>query len=233
MVVQAGLRLVGNKVRKGATADEVDALLEEILKRTQNAEALTAQLLAFSRKQELRPVAVDVNERVRSVCSMLAQTLGSTGEIRTDLHEKAGEAELDADQLESALLNLAVNARDAMGGFGTLTIQTDIAGQSGDLRDRADLLRVTVRDTGSGMDPETKAKAFEPFFTSKGEGKGTGLGLSQVYGFVVQSGGHVRIDSEVGVGTEVHMFLPRNARAQKNPWSAEARPPIARGSPNG
>lgn len=183
------------------------------MQRTQNAEALTGQLLTFSRKQPLKPKVVDINERIEAIASMLGRTLGGIA-IRTELNKDVGVVEVDADQLDVALLNLAVNARDAMDGRGTLTIETGVASDGAEPGSRHRLIRVTVKDTGIGMDAETKAKAFEPFFTSK-EGKGTGLGLSQVYDFVVQSGGDVRIDSEVGAGTQVHLFLPRQSPSQQ------------------
>lgn len=214
MVVQAGLRLIGTKIREGAPAADIDRLIGEVMQRTQNAEALTGQLLAFSRKQVPAPKIVDVNERITSIASILGQTLGGGIAIRTELNDDVGVVEVDADQLDVAVLNLAVNGRDAMDGRGTLTIETSVAAEGSGPGDQPGFIRVTVKDTGIGMDAETKAKAFEPFFTSKGDGRGTGLGLSQVYGFVVQSGGHVRIDSQVGAGTQVHLYLPRCTPSQ-------------------
>lgn len=215
MVVQAGLRLIGNKLQDGAPATDVSRLIEEVMKRTQNAEALTSQLLTFSRRQVLTPEVVDINKRIASVASILGQTLGKGIEIHTNFDASVGDIEVDGDQFDVALLNLAVNGRDAMNGHGTLTIETGLAVNGDGSKQQSEFIRVTVRDTGVGMDPETKARAFEPFFTSKGEGKGTGLGLSQVYGFVVQSGGHVRIDSEAGAGTAVHLILPRYSDASR------------------
>lgn len=212
MVVQAGLRLIGTKLREGAPAADVDALIHEIMQRTQNAQALTGHLLAFSRNQVLAPKIVNVNERITSIASIFGQTLGRGISIRTILNEDVGVVEVDADQLDVALLNLAVNGRDAMNGCGTLTIETSGTADGSEPEDQPGFIRVTVKDTGIGMDAETKARAFEPFFTRKGDGKGTGLGLSQVYGFVVQSGGQVRIDSELGTGTQVHLYLPRCTR---------------------
>lgn len=214
MVVEAGLRLIGKKVCEGAPSSDVDRLIEEVTKRTRNAEALTSQLLAFSRKQVLTPRVVQVNERVASMASILGQTLGKGIALEIDLGEDVGTINVDPDQLDVAMLNLAVNGRDAMDGHGTLTIETSAIPARNGPGDQSDFIRVTVKDTGVGMDAETKARALEPFFTSKGNGKGTGLGLSQVYGFVVQSGGEVRIDSEVGIGTQVHLFLPRLSPAK-------------------
>lgn len=212
MVIQAGLRLINTKLREGAPAAEVDALIHEIMQRTQNAQALTGHLLAFSRNRVLAPKIVNVNERIASIASIFGQTLGRGISIRTVLNEDVGVVEVDADQLDVALLNLAVNGRDAMNGCGTLTIETSVAADGSEPEDQPGFIRVTVKDTGIGMDAETKARAFEPFFTRKGDVNGTGLGLSQVYGFVVQSGGQVRIDSELGTGTRVHLYLPRRAR---------------------
>ncbi|UVK57566.1 hypothetical protein DBIPINDM_008167 (plasmid) [Mesorhizobium sp. AR02] len=137
-------------------------------------------------------------------------TLGRGIQLQTILAPQLYPIAIDANQFDVALLNLAVNARDAMDGKGMLTIET--SGVSGDFNGSPNIegsfVRVTVRDTGCCMKPEILAQVFEPFFTTKGEGQGTGLGLSQVYGFVHQSGGHVRIDSELGRGTSVHLFLP-------------------------
>ena len=203
-VVQIGVRIIARKIRDGAPPEEIDKLLDEVTKRTANAEALTNQLLTFARKQELKPSLVAINESIRSISLMLEQTLGREVEISLELDDDAGCVEMDVDQFDIAILNLAVNARDAMEGKGRLTIQT---AKSPPSINGAELVRVTVADTGSGMDEETLSKAGEPFFTRKG--KGTGLGLSQVYNFVVQSGGHVRIDSAVGQGTAVHLLLPK------------------------
>ncbi|MFG1192666.1 two-component system sensor histidine kinase NtrB [Xanthobacter flavus] len=208
MVVQAGLRLIGSKIREGGPPEDVAMLIQEIMQRTHNAEAFTGQMLTFSRKQVLSPKLVDINERILSIASILGPTLGRGISIRTELDDNVGTLEIDSDQLDVALLNLAVNARDAMDGRGTLSIATGVV--AGGAASSLHLIRITITDTGVGMDAQTKARAFEPFFTTKGDGKGTGLGLSQVYGFVVQSGGQVRIDSEPGAGTRVNLLLPRN-----------------------
>lgn len=197
MVVQAGLRLIGSKIREGGPPEDVAILIQEIMQRTHNAEALTGQLLTFSRKQVLSPKLVDINERILSMASILGPTLGRGISIRTELDDNVGTLEIDSDQLDVALLNLAVNARDAMDGRGTLSIATGVV--AGGAASSSHLIRITVTDTGVGMDAQTKARAFEPFFTTKGDGKGTGLGLSQVYGFVAQSGGQVRIDMSPGL----------------------------------
>jgi PAS domain S-box-containing protein len=177
---------------------------------------LTRRLLAFGRRQTLEPRPTDVNELVRSMEQLMRRTIGEhiVMELKTapDLHV----ARIDPGQLESAVLNLALNARDAMPQGGRLTIETanveldaDYATLNPDVKP-GEYVMVAVGDSGSGMPPDVVARAFEPFFTTKEVGKGTGLGLSMVYGFVKQSGGHVRIYSEPGFGTIVRLYLPRS-----------------------
>jgi signal transduction histidine kinase len=181
----------------------------------ERAAALTRQLLAFARRQPLRPTGIDVKTMMASMTELLGRALGEAIELRTDLKEPLWDVFADANQLENALVNLAVNARDAMGGSGRLIIsarnaqlENFDAGIFGRL-DSGDYVRISVADTGCGMTPDVLSKAFEPFFTTKDVGQGTGLGLSQVYGFVRQSGGLVTIDSKVGVGTTMSLYLPR------------------------
>ena len=180
----------------------------------QRASNLTQHLLAFSRKQPLNPRPVAVNRLVIGTSQMLQRTLGELIDVKTSLTPELRHVEIDGNQLEIALLNLAVNARDAMPDGGTLIIETFNL----DLRNAAhaatenlppgEYVAINVRDTGFGMPPEVSARAFEPFFTTKSVGQGTGLGLSQVYGFVRQSGGQVRITSSKGAGTTVRIYLP-------------------------
>lgn len=210
-VVQAGLRLVGNKVRDGASQADISTLVEEVMKRTENAETLTSQLLSFSRSQASTPPIVDINRRIVTVASMLSQTLGGSIKIRMDLADDVGAIEIDANQLDMALLNLALNSRDAMDGHGTLTIESRLTAAPAWRGEQTEVVRVTVRDTGAGMTAEVKDKVFEPFFTTKGDGNGTGLGLIQVHEFVARSGGQVQIDSELGTGTAVHLFFPKHS----------------------
>jgi CheY-like chemotaxis protein len=179
------------------------------------AAALTQRLLAFARRQPLDPKPLNVNALVSGMSDLLHRTLGETIAIETVLGAGLWAIEADANQLEATLLNLAVNARDAMPDGGRLTVETAnthideaYAAQLPDVR-AGQYVMVSISDTGTGMDAETVARAFEPFFTTKPVGKGTGLGLSQVYGFVKQSGGHVKIYSEVGIGTTVRIYLPR------------------------
>ncbi len=179
------------------------------------AAQLTQRLLAFSRQQPLQPVPVDANRLVAEMSDLLIHSLGSSVRLETVLAADLWSAFADANQLENVILNLAVNARDAMPGGGRLTVETANRriGPDGDI-DRSgvpagDYVQIAVADNGNGMSPEVMAKAFEPFFTTKKVGQGTGLGLSQVYGFVKQSSGHVRIASTLGEGTTVRIFLPR------------------------
>ncbi len=178
---------------------------------------LTQQLLAFARKQPLQPRDVDVSSLIVETAKLLRPTLGEHVEIGSTLQADGWHALIDPSQLSTALINLAVNARDAMAGggklsFGTanVTFDADNPGPDGML---GDFVLVTVSDTGGGIPLAIRDKIFEPFFTTKELGKGTGLGLSMVYGFIKQSGGHIRIDSEEGLGTTVSLYLPRSARA--------------------
>jgi CheY-like chemotaxis protein len=181
----------------------------------ENGSRLTEQLLAFSRRQHLQPRAVDLNAIVAGMRDMLTRTIGATIHVRTELAPDLWPALIDPTQIEIAILNLAINARDAMLLGGTLTIETRnlrtgsaaVPSEVGD----ADCICVCVRDTGTGMTDEVLRSAIEPFFTTKGPGKGSGLGLSQVYGMVRQSNGALRIESRLGRGTEVRLFLPRAA----------------------
>jgi PAS domain S-box-containing protein len=175
------------------------------------AEKLTQQLLTFSRRQQLRPQPIDFNQIVVGMGELLHRTVGEQIEIRTQLAPELWPALADPNQIETALLNLILNARDAMPDGGHITIETGNATFGPDHREVGPGAYATlaVTDTGEGMSEEILAHVFEPFFTTKEVGKGTGLGLSQVYGFVKQSAGHVRIESQPGVGTTVRLYLPR------------------------
>ena len=182
----------------------------------QRAAQLTARLLAFSRQQPLEPQTTDLNKLVGGMSELLRRTIGEDMRVETVLAGGLWHAHIDANQLENAILNLCVNARDAMPGGGRVTIETANA----HLDDRycaaqddvmpGQYVMVSVTDTGTGMPPEIVERAFEPFFTTKGVGKGTGLGLSQVFGFVKQSHGHVKIYSEQSQGTIIKIYLPRH-----------------------
>ena len=180
------------------------------------AAGLTSRLLAFSRKQALEPTPSDLNTLVRDMADLLHRTLGEQIELESVLSPRLWTVEIDQNQLESAILNLAVNARDAMTSGGKLTIETQntfldesYAVTDAEVRP-GQYVVISVSDTGSGMSKSTLARAFEPFYTTKELGRGTGLGLSMVYGFVKQSGGHVTIYSEEGEGTTVKLYFPRH-----------------------
>jgi signal transduction histidine kinase len=199
---------------------QVDAhrYLEMIRRSADQAGALTRQLLAFSRHQPLEVRAIDPNDLVAQMVELLRHSLGEKIAIETVLGRGVGSVATDAGQMETALLNLAINGRDAMSQVGMLTIETanavldeSFAAVRG-LRATDPYVMIAVSDTGTGMPPEVAARACEPFFTTKELGQGTGLGLSQVAGFAQQSGGHVRISSEPGKGTTVRLYLPRSGR---------------------
>jgi len=204
--------------RHGPRAD-AGRCLEIIRHSTERGAALTRQLLAFSRRQPLEPAPIDPNDLVSGVAELLRHSLGELITVETILGAEVGNVAADAGQLETALLNLAINARDAMAHAGLLTIETANAM----LDAAADAyVMISVSDTGTGMTAEVAARACEPFFTTKERGHGTGLGLSQVAGFARQSGGQVRIASEPGKGTTVRLYLPRSALAAGAPAGGSA-----------
>jgi PAS domain S-box-containing protein len=193
------------------TIRRVDAAMDG----ARRAAALTHRLLAFSRRQPLAPEAIDANRLLAGMSDMLFRTLGEAVDIEIVAGAGLWPAMADANQLENAILNLAVNARDAMPGGGRLTIETqntflddDYAAAYPDV-DPGQYIQIAVTDTGTGMTADVQAKVFEPFFTTKPQGQGTGLGLAQVYGFIKQSGGHVAVYSETGLGTTIKLYLPR------------------------
>ncbi|MDX3969125.1 MAG: PAS domain S-box protein [Bradyrhizobium sp.] len=196
----------------------------------QRAASLTQRLLAFARRQPLDPKPIDVNVLVNGMSELIHRTLGETISIETVLGAGLWRIEADPNELEAAILNLAVNARDAMPKGGQLTLETNnayiddayVAAHREVVPGQYVVLAVT--DTGTGMDTQTRAQAFEPFFTTKPVGKGTGLGLSQVYGFVKQTGGHVKIYSEVGQGTTVKLYLPRLTKSSSEESVLEDEP---------
>ena len=223
-VILGNLELVSGEVGE---AGEVPECTQRAIVAAERGGKLTQRLLAFSRKQALRPEPVDANALVRRVLELLRRTLGETVEI-----EVRGDAELwlskvDPSQLENALLNLAINARDAMPRGGKLTIETSNARlDAADAETQGDIapgqyVLVAVSDTGEGMAESVMEHAFEPFFTTKDVEKGSGLGLSMVYGFVKQSGGHVKIQSEMAHGTTIHLYLPRYFGDEKEVTSGE------------
>ena len=193
---------------------------------------LTDQLLSFSRRQRLEPKVLQLSETIAGMRDLLQSTMGGSFRIETELPDELWPALVDPTQLDIALLNLAINARDAMPIGGTLRVTaTNVTlGLPTAPEEPAPgrYVRVCVSDTGCGMPPEIQSKVFEPFFTTKEVGKGSGLGLSQVLGFAKQSGGGVRIDSEPGKGTSVHIYLPRaDAQPQSRPGADERKRPVA------
>jgi PAS domain S-box-containing protein len=209
----------------------------EMKKAADRAADLTQQLLAFSRKQVLRPVVLDLNALVAGMKDMIQRLIGEDIRLETTLEPALGHVEADPGQLQQILMNLIVNARDAMPKGGKLTILTaNIDLTEADLRGDPDCkpgpyALVAVRDTGIGMDAETRARLFEPFFTTKEVGKGTGLGLSMVYGIVKQSKGYVEVETALGRGSSFRIYLPRIASEVERISPAEAAPvaPLARG----
>lgn len=200
--------LVALKLEDGS---EAKRYVGEIQRAAERAAALTSQLLAFSRKQDLAPEVIDLNVNLRSLDTMLQRLIGEDIQVVLELREEPLFLKVDPGQVEQVVLNIAANSRDAMPEGGTLTLRTDQvdAGAIGG----AELLpgeyvSLQITDTGVGMAPEVASRAFDPFFTTKDRGRGTGLGLASVYGIVKQSGGEVRIISEVGEGTSVEVFLP-------------------------
>jgi len=217
---------------------EVMTHLNNAMEGATRAAALTRRLLSFARSEPLLPERVDSTELVRGMSDLLDRTLGERIRIEVDLTSEAWPVYVDPHQLENAIVNLAVNARDAMDGEGALRISSQnvrlAANQVGDVQS-GEYVKISVSDTGCGMPAEVLDRAFEPFFTTKPVGKGTGLGLSQIFGFAHQSGGEVGIESEVGRGTTVSIYLPRThveARVRVHPAvhraDADAHVPGAR-----
>lgn len=211
--VIGSLDIMRRRIAEGRTAD-LQRFMDAASSSAERAAALTHRLLAFSRRQSLDTKAVDVNALVHSMEDLLARTLGE----RTRLHVKAGTdvwpAWSDENQLESAILNLAINARDAMPDGGMLSIETENIEVESSTKEeiaRGDYIRIRVTDTGAGIPSEVLDRVFDPFFTTKPIGQGTGLGLSMIYGFMRQIGGGVRIESQPGAGTTIDLFLPRAA----------------------
>lgn len=181
--------------------------LEAIGETADRATTLTNHLLAFGRRQPIKPEVLDLNVRLDAIADMLSRTLGSVIHIQLDLQPGACRVEVDVAQLETAILNAAVNARDAMPEGGTLTLSTRAVRENG-----AEFVALAIRDTGRGMPKDVLERAFEPFFTTKEVGKGTGLGLSQIHGFAAQAGGRAEIASEEGCGTTITFVLPRSEK---------------------
>jgi PAS domain S-box-containing protein len=215
-VVIGNLQLLDGKL--GAD-EKITKRVAEAIDAAQKGSDLTKQLLAFARKQELEPRDVGVNGLVAGMAPLIARTIGENVELKVEVMAGDPHSLIDPSQLESAILNLAINARDAMENSGRLTIETQPAYLDRFYADKnpdvvpGHYVMVAVTDSGCGMSTELLEKVFQPFFTTKAPGHGTGLGLSMVYGFIKQSGGHISVYSEVGHGTSVKMYLPRRMRA--------------------
>ncbi|HET7166100.1 MAG TPA: ATP-binding protein [Pseudolabrys sp.] len=209
--------IIGNLgiAKRGVVEARAERALNNALVGAERAAQLTQRLLAFSRRQPLNPRVLDVNKLIASISDLLVRTLGENIELESIGAAGLWKVEADASELESTLLNLALNARDAMPEGGKLTIETSNAYLDEEYCQQHDgvapgqYILIAVTDNGGGMSAETIDRAFEPFFTTKEAGKGTGLGLSQVYGFMKQSEGHVKIYSEAGEGTTIKLYLPR------------------------
>ncbi len=226
--------IVGNLELLQSRLPETDTdghrLAEAAIRSTQRAARLTQQLLAFGRKQTLQLRSMDLNRVIGGMDEMLRRTIGSTTLVETDFASDLWPARVDEDQLVLSMLNLALNARDAMPSGGTLRIETanvptGAPGRPSDL-DNGDFVRVSVIDHGTGISQDVLGKVFEPFFTTKQQGKGTGLGLSQVYGLAKQVGGTVAIKTRVGEGTAVHVYLPRADCVETAGEQARKLPPL-------
>jgi signal transduction histidine kinase len=212
-VIMSAMNLIQRKLKRGET--DIGKFVEAATDAASRAANLTARLLAFSRQQPLAPQVIDANRLVTGMSDLLRRTLGEPIRIETVLAGGLWRTFADTSELENAILNLAVNARDAMPEGGRLTIETANCHLDERYSEQhaevpaGQYVLVAVTDTGTGMPPEVAERAFDPFFTTKEVSKGTGLGLSQVFGFVKQSGGHVKIYSEPGEGTTIKVYLPR------------------------
>ncbi|WP_313207127.1 response regulator [Stenotrophomonas sp.] len=229
--ILSALDIVRMRLEMGRV-DDLDRFLDTATASGQRAAALTQRLLAFSRRQSLDARPVEINAQLESVQHLLRSTLGES--VRIVAEPSAGElhATLDANQFESAILNLAINARDAMPHGGQLTLRTasaDVSEGQYPAVPAGRYVHVVVSDTGAGMAPAVVERVFEPFFTTKPIGKGTGLGMSMVYGFMQQSGGHVAIQSQVGEGTAVSLFIPMDDAPEATAPHATTQP-IRRGA---
>jgi signal transduction histidine kinase/CheY-like chemotaxis protein len=220
-VIMGGLDSIKRETDKESDIDVRRLRRMQAFQAADRAATLTSRLLAFARRQPLAPKPINLNKLVNGLSDLLQRTLGETVAFETVMAAGLWLAHADPTELESALMNLAINARDAMPNGGKLTIETANVSLDENYVSRlvepvppGQYAMLAVTDTGEGMDKETVDRVFEPFFTTKKAGKGTGLGLSQVYGFVRQSGGHIRIYSEPGQGTTVKLYLPRDSRTE-------------------
>ncbi len=221
-------------ISAGLEEERLKRIAEMALEAGRRGAKLTSQLLAFSRIQRLNMAAVEVNRAIGNLGQILSRTIGPDIVIRTALDPQAGHALCDENQLENAILNLAINARDAMPDGGELLISTEIVAEPlGPDLEAGDYVALTVADTGHGMAPDIAARATEPFFTTKPFGQGTGLGLAQVYGIARQAGGTLRIDSREGGGTVVKLLLPQVAPSESQSEAGATDRPVGMAEPGG
>jgi PAS domain S-box-containing protein len=228
-VIAGNLQLLARDVTGNERAQR---RVENALAGVRRGAKLAGQLLAFGRRQTLEPKVVNLGRFIRSTDDMLQRALGETVRMQSLVADDLWNTLVDLAQVENALLNLAINARDAMDGVGTLTVEIgnavldDAYARAHAEVEAGEYVMLAVSDTGSGMTPEVLAHAFDPFYTTKPEGKGTGLGLSMVYGFVKQSCGHVNIYSEPGNGTTVKLYLPRSKDSEEELAKSDSRAPV-------
>lgn len=228
-VISGNLQLLAKEMTGQETASKQ---LENAMEGVSRGAKLAAQLLAFGRRQPLAPKVINLNRLLRDMDEILRRTLGEAVEIETIITGGLWNTLIDRGNLENAILNMAINARDAMNGRGKLTIEAGNAFLDADYaRSHAEVVAgqyvlLAISDTGTGMSPEIIDNAFDPFFTTKPEGRGTGLGLSMVYGFVKQSGGHIKIYSEIDHGTTIKIYLPRSAQSEDTLVQIDAGPVV-------
>jgi signal transduction histidine kinase len=227
-VIMGAHDLISRRIKKGDFG--IQRFLEAAISAAERAAILTQRLLAFARKQPLEPQPLDANKMIVSMSDLLQSTLGENIQIETVRTAGLWTVHADPQQLESAILNIAINGRDAMPDGGKLTIETAnsyldeaYCRQNPEI-EPGQFALIAISDTGTGMLPEVVARVFDPFFTTKPTGKGTGLGLSQVYGFVKQSKGHIKIYSETNAGTTVKIYLPRFTGDARDIRTAAAKP---------
>ena len=218
-VIMSALQLAQRRLARGET--DIARFTDAAMDGARRAATLTSRLLAFARRQPLQPQVIEVNRAIGGMSDLLKRTLGENISLEVVLGAGAWRAFADQSELENAVLNLCVNARDAMPEGGKLTIETSnafldeaYAAANSEVTPGQHVM-IAITDTGGGMPPEVRARVFEPFFTTKEVGKGTGLGLAHVHGFLKQSGGHVAIYSEIGVGTTVKLYLPRTQMEER------------------
>ena len=227
MVISGGLDMLDRQIDPARRR----RLMEGMMQAARRGTSLTRQLLAFSRRQELKPEPVDIAGQIGGMRELLDRSLRGDVHVRFDFPDALWPVEVDPGELELVVLNLAVNARDAMPSGGTIVVRGENLPNMNDHEIAGDYVCLSVIDTGTGMPPDVQARVFEPFFSTKDVGKGSGLGLAQVYGFATQSRGTVRIASEVGKGTAISLYLPRSnslpSRDQRHlidVYRAEPRP---------